>query len=166
MTTTTTLAYTEIESPVGKLLLAGTEESLNVLWFQSGARAMTPNPSWHRDERPLRRALGELQEYFAGTRQDFTIDVQPEGTPFQRTVWNELQRIPYGETISYGELAGRVGNPKASRAVGLANGANPISIVVPCHRVIGANGKLTGYGGGLSIKEKLLALERKQFSLL
>jgi methylated-DNA-[protein]-cysteine S-methyltransferase len=81
-------------------------------------------------------------------------------------VWNELQRIPYGETISYGELAGRVGNPKASRAVGLANGANPISIVVPCHRVIGANGKLTGYGGGLTIKEKLLALERRQFSLL
>jgi methylated-DNA-[protein]-cysteine S-methyltransferase len=166
MTTTTTLAYTEIESPVGKLLLAGSEESLHVLWFQSGPRAMTPDPSWRRDERPLRRALEELQEYFAGKRQDFNIDVQPEGTPFQRTVWNELQRIPYGETISYGELADRVGNPKASRAVGLANGANPISIVVPCHRVIGANGKLTGYGGGLNIKEKLLALERKQLSLL
>jgi methylated-DNA-[protein]-cysteine S-methyltransferase len=166
MTTTTTLAYTEIESPVGKLLLAGSEESLNVLWFQSETRAMKPDSSWRRDERPLRRALEELQEYFAGKRHDFTLDVQPAGTPFQRTVWNELRRIPYGETISYGELADRVGNPKASRAVGLANGANPISIVVPCHRVIGANGKLTGYGGGLNIKEKLLALERRQLPLL
>jgi methylated-DNA-[protein]-cysteine S-methyltransferase len=166
---TTTLAYTEIESPVGKLLLAGTKESLHVLWFQSGERAMTPDPSWRRttaDEEPLREAVTQLREYFAGERQEFTIHVEPDGTAFQRTVWNELQRIPYGETISYGQLADRVGNPKASRAVGLANGANPISIVVPCHRVIGANGKLTGYGGGLTTKEKLLALERRQLTLL
>jgi methylated-DNA-[protein]-cysteine S-methyltransferase len=90
----------------------------------------------------------------------------PKGTPFQRGVWQRLCEIPYGVTISYGELAGRIGNPKASRAVGLANGSNPIPIVIPCHRVIGSNGKLTGYGGGLPIKEKLLALERRQLQLL
>jgi methylated-DNA-[protein]-cysteine S-methyltransferase len=166
MTTTQTLAYTEIESPVGKLLLAGTEESLHVLWFQSGERAIAPDSSWRRDEQPLQEAVRQLREYFAGHREEFTMHVEPTGTAFQRTVWNELRRIPYGQTISYGELADRVGNPKASRAVGLANGANPISIVVPCHRVIGANGKLTGYGGGLSTKEKLLALERRQMTLL
>ena len=166
MTTTTTLAYTEIDSPVGKLLLAGNEASLHVLWFQSGERAITPDAAWRNDEAPLRQAIDELREYFAGQRHEFSIAVQPDGTAFQKAVWSELQRIPYGETISYGELAERLGNPKASRAVGLANGANPISIVVPCHRVIGANGKLTGYGGGLSVKEKLLALERRQLPLL
>ena len=94
------------------------------------------------------------------------LQLAPEGTPFQLEVWRRLCDIPYGETISYGELAGRIGNPKASRAVGLANGSNPIPIVIPCHRVIGSNGKLTGYGGGLPIKEKLLALERRQLRLL
>ena len=94
------------------------------------------------------------------------MQLAPEGTPFQLEVWRRLCDIPYGETISYGELAGRIGNPKASRAVGLANGSNPIPIVIPCHRVIGSNGKLTGYGGGLPIKEKLLALERRQLRLL
>jgi methylated-DNA-[protein]-cysteine S-methyltransferase len=161
-----TLAFTEIESPVGRLLLAGNEEHLSVLWFQSGSRAMTPDPTWRRDDAPLRRAVDELERYFAGTLQQFSLSLQPEGTPFQKRVWKELQQIPYGETISYGELAKRIGNPNASRAVGLANGANPISIVVPCHRVIGANGKLTGYGGGLNVKEKLLALERQQLPLL
>ena len=94
------------------------------------------------------------------------MQLAPEGTPFQFEVWRRLCDIPYGETISYGELADRIGNPKASRAVGLANGSNPIPIVIPCHRVIGSNGKLTGYGGGLPIKEKLLALERRQLRLL
>lgn len=161
-----TLAFTEFDTPVGRLLLAGTDEHLSLLWFQSGARPMTPHPAWRRDERPIRQAVEELNEYFAGRLRRFTLSLQPEGTEFQRRVWKELQQIPYGETISYGQLAARIGNPKASRAVGLANGSNPISIVVPCHRVIGANGKLTGYGGGLNIKEKLLALERKQLALL
>jgi len=105
-------------------------------------------------------AARELNEYFAGSRRAFTIPVAPRGTDFQRAVWSELQRIPFGATISYGELARRIGRPKAVRAVGAANGANPIPIVIPCHRVIGSNGKLTGYGGGLDKKETLLAIER------
>jgi methylated-DNA-[protein]-cysteine S-methyltransferase len=161
-----TLAFTEMDTPVGRLLLAGTDEYLSLLWFQSGSRPMTPNPAWRQDERPLRRVIAELSEYFAGRLHQFTLSLQPDGTTFQKRVWKELEQIPYGETISYGQLAERIGNPKASRAVGLANGANPISIIVPCHRVIGANGKLTGYGGGLSVKEKLLALERRQLPLL
>ncbi len=101
----------------------------------------------------------ELAEYFAGRRRDFTLALDPAGTPFQREVWGELARIPYGATVSYGELARRVGRPAASRAVGAANGANPIPIILPCHRVIGSNGSLTGYGGGLPIKRALLSLE-------
>ena len=107
-----------------------------------------------------------MRAYFAGDLEDFDLQLAPEGTPFQQSVWKELCTIPYGETISYGELARRIGNPKASRAVGLANGSNPIPIIIPCHRVIGSNGKLTGYGGGLPIKEKLLALEKRQLRLL
>ena len=114
----------------------------------------------------MREAIRQLAAYFAGELEIFDLPLAPEGTPFQLAVWRRLNDIPYGETISYGELARRLGNPKASRAVGLANGANPIPIVIPCHRVIGSNGKLTGYGGGLPIKEKLLALERRQLRLL
>ncbi len=114
----------------------------------------------------MKEAASQLRSYFAGELQEFDLPLAPEGTPFQREVWEQLCRIPYGETISYGELARRIGNPKACRAVGLANGSNPISIVIPCHRVIGSNGKLTGYGGGLATKEKLLALEQKQLRLL
>jgi methylated-DNA-[protein]-cysteine S-methyltransferase len=105
-------------------------------------------------------AVGQLRAYFAGQRRTFELPLAPEGTPFQQRVWRELLNIPYGQTISYGELARRLGNPNGSRAVGLANGANPISIVIPCHRVIGSTGKLTGYGGGLKTKQWLLALER------
>ena len=108
----------------------------------------------------------QLEAYFAGKLESFDLRLAPEGTSFQLAVWKRLCEIPYGKTISYGELAGRIGNPNASRAVGLANGSNPIPIVIPCHRVIGSNGKLTGYGGGLPIKEKLLALERRQLRLL
>ena len=103
---------------------------------------------------------------FSGELKAFDLRLVPEGTPFQLEVWCHLCEIPYGETISYGELACRIGNAKASRAVGLANGSNPIPIIIPCHRVIGSNGKLTGYGGGLEIKENLLALERRQLRLL
>jgi methylated-DNA-[protein]-cysteine S-methyltransferase len=107
----------------------------------------------------------QLEGYFGGRRRTFTMPLAPEGTEFQRGVWRQLCTIPYGQTISYGELAARVGNPRASRAVGLANGQNPIAIIIPCHRVIGSSGKLTGYGGGLSLKERLLALERGQRTL-
>jgi len=122
--------------------------------------------SQNADAGPLQEPIRQLWAYFAGELEKFDLVLSPAGTPFQLDVWRRLYDIPYGETISYGELARRIGNPKASRAVGLANGSNPIPIVIPCHRVIGSNGKLTGYGGGLPIKEKLLALEKRKLRLL
>jgi len=158
--------YTEIESPVGPLLLVAGDAGLRRVEFMNGRTAVRLDPEWIKDEQPLAEVIRQLREYFAGDRENFDLPLAPEGTAFQRDVWKRLCDIPYGETISYGELARRVGNPKASRAVGLANGSNPIAIIIPCHRVIGSNGKLTGYGGGLPIKEKLLALERRQMRLL
>jgi methylated-DNA-[protein]-cysteine S-methyltransferase len=158
--------FTQIESPLGPLLLAVDEAGLREIRFVNGRHPSQPGASWKEDRAPLSEAIRQLQAYFAGELESFDLQLAPEGTPFQLGVWRRLCDIPYGETISYGELAGRVGNPKASRAVGLANGSNPIPIVIPCHRVIGSNGKLTGYGGGLPIKEKLLALERRQLRLL
>ena len=154
------LAFVEIDSPVGRLLLAGDGDRLHVLAFREGKKARDRHADWIQDGGPLREAVEQLRAYFAGELRDFTLPLAPSGTSFQLRVWEELTRIPYGATICYGELADRIGNPKASRAVGLANGCNPIAIIVPCHRVIGANGKLTGYGGGLPIKEHLLAMER------
>ncbi len=150
----------EMKSPVGPLLLAGDESYLKLIDFQSGPHARRPEPEWVVDERPFGAVIAQLEEYFAGARRSFDLPLAPEGTAFQRTVWQALTRIPYGETASYGEIARRIGSPQASRAVGLANGSNPLPIVVPCHRVIGADGSLTGFGGGLEIKRKLLALER------
>jgi len=159
-----------IESPLGPLLLAADDAGLRSIDFvngrQPGKRPRDPDPSSRANPVVLREAIRQLAAYFAGELEIFDLPLAPEGTPFQLAVWRRLNDIPYGETISYGELARRLGNPKASRAVGLANGANPIPIVIPCHRVIGSNGKLTGYGGGLPIKEKLLALERRQLRLL
>jgi len=134
--------------------------------FVNGRHAVAADPSWLRDAAPFRETISQLKAYFAGELEEFDLALAPAGTPFQLKVWKDLCKIPFGETISYGELARRIGNPNASRAVGLANGSNPIPIIIPCHRVIGSNGKLTGYGGGLPIKEKLLALERKQLRLL
>ena len=157
MTTTLTTWTTTIDSPVGPLLLTSDGTSLTRLLF-----AAVPDPAWSADPCPvLDEAVRQLEEYFAGERRDFDLPLDPAGTPFQLTVWAALRDIPYAETINYGQLANRVGNPNASRAVGLANGRNPISIVVPCHRVIGADGSLTGYGGGLDRKRTLLALERR-----
>jgi methylated-DNA-[protein]-cysteine S-methyltransferase len=150
----------EIASPVGGLLLAGDGQTLRLIYFQSGPHARRPEREWVPDPAPFRSVIAQLSEYFAGRRREFDLPLGPHGTEFQRSVWKALTRIPYGETLSYGELARRIGNPRASRAVGLANGANPLPIVVPCHRVIGADGSLTGFGGGLDIKRKLLALER------
>ncbi|MGA7539236.1 MAG: methylated-DNA--[protein]-cysteine S-methyltransferase [Steroidobacteraceae bacterium] len=158
-TTTETLYWHELDSPVGRLLLAGDGESLIRVHFQSGPRPLRPAECWVSDPAPLRAAIAQLGEYFAGERRRFELSLAPRGTEFQRRVWRALREIPYGKTVSYGELARRIGNPSASRAVGLANGANPLPIIVPCHRVIGADGALTGFGGGLPIKRKLLTLE-------
>jgi methylated-DNA-[protein]-cysteine S-methyltransferase len=155
------LQYTICDSPLGELLLLGDNESLHGLYMQDGPRPKPIAPAWERSAAPFARMLEQLGEYFEGTRVDFELSLVMHGTPFERRVWRALQEIPYGSTVSYGELARRIGRPSAPRAVGLANGRNPISVIVPCHRVIGANGTLTGYGGGLGRKRTLLALERR-----
>jgi methylated-DNA-[protein]-cysteine S-methyltransferase len=160
------VCYTEIESPVGPLLLAADQAGLRQIRFVKGRRRARPELSWTKDRAPFTTLIDELRAYFAGELECFGQSLAPEGTAFQLKVWNELCDIPYGETISYRELASRIGNPLASRAVGLANGSNPIPIIIPCHRVIGSNGQLTGYGGGLTIKQKLLSLEQGQLRLL
>ena len=163
-----TLFYTRIDdSPVGPLLLAGDHDALHVLSFGVGSRPRQIDASWQPDTKGvLKNIRKELDQYFAGRLKQFSTPVAFRGTPFQNTVWQELQRIPYGETISYLELARRIDNKKAVRAVGMANGANPIAIIVPCHRVIGSNGALTGFGGGLPTKRALLELEKGQRTLL
>jgi methylated-DNA-[protein]-cysteine S-methyltransferase len=156
--------YSYLETAIGTLLVAG-DASLRLIHFP--IKKLKPEPGWNESRKGVvGDALKQLKEYFAGKRSDFDLPVAPAGTPFQQSVWRQLQGIPYGVTISYGELARRVGNPQASRAVGAANGQNPIPIVIPCHRVIGANGKLIGFGGGLPTKQTLLALEARQRSLL
>jgi methylated-DNA-[protein]-cysteine S-methyltransferase len=151
---------TEFPSPIGLIQLRGTDRALTGVFMEKHRHEPARPEDAIQDPAPLREAQRELEEYFAGERRDFSIPLAATGTPFQMQVWEALRAIPYGETISYGELARRIGNPKAVRAVGLANGRNPISIIVPCHRVIGANGTLTGYGGGLERKRFLLAFER------
>ena len=154
------MRYDEIETPIGPLLAAADDGGLRRIYFpERGGRARKPEAGWVRDPRPFRDLREQLAEYFAGRRRTFSLRLAPEGTEFQRETWRALTAIPYGETISYAELARRVGRPAASRAVGAANGANPLPIVVPCHRVIGADGSLTGFGGGLPIKRALLELE-------
>jgi methylated-DNA-[protein]-cysteine S-methyltransferase len=158
--------YSYLETAVGRLLIAGDDAAVRRIWFGTEGRHARPQAGWTESARgPVGEAAKQLREYFARQRQEFDLPLEPEGTAFQRNVWARLQEIPYGQTISYGELARRAGNPNASRAVGAANGANPIPIVIPCHRVIGSNGKLTGFGGGLPVKEKLLALESRQLAL-
>jgi methylated-DNA-[protein]-cysteine S-methyltransferase len=148
---------TTVDSPVGPLVLTSDGTALTRVLFDA-----EPDPTWSTEPCDvLARAVTQLVEYFAGNRTDFDVPLAPVGTPFQLAVWAALRDIPYGETITYRELAARVGNPNASRAVGLANGRNPISVVVPCHRVIGADGSLTGYGGGLPRKRTLLELEQQ-----
>jgi methylated-DNA-[protein]-cysteine S-methyltransferase len=153
-------------SPVGTLTLVADDSGLQEINFSRAGQPAPLHSGCDQDESRFTEVVRQLRAYFAGELEDFDLPLAPKGTPFQQKVWSELCNIPYGETISYGELARRIGNPNASRAVGLANGSNPIPIIIPCHRVIGANGKLTGYGGGLEIKEKLLALEKRQLRLL
>jgi methylated-DNA-[protein]-cysteine S-methyltransferase len=152
--------YSQMPSPVGELMLVATDEGLCGVYMQKQMYWDGLQPDWRRDDKRLREARAQLRGYFAEELRQFELPLAPEGTEFQRTVWAELRNIPYGETISYGELAGRIGRPNASRAVGLANGRNPLSIIVPCHRVVGSDGSLTGYGGGLARKRWLLDHER------
>ncbi len=154
--------YTRYDSPLDSLLLVANDEALTGIYFADDRSQTGVGGDWK--EQPahpvLQAAKRQLGEYFAGRRKIFDLPLAPSGTPFQHRVWQALRAIPYGETQSYADIACRISNPKAVRAVGAANGANPISIVVPCHRVIGADGSLTGYGGGLPRKRKLLALEQ------
>jgi len=151
--------YTLMDSPVGPLLLAGDGEALTYVGFQASRRVVHPDESWTRSERSFREAEAQLRAYFDGSLRRFDLPLALEGSEFERQVWRALREIPYGCTVSYGQLAQRIGRPTASRAVGLANGRNPIPIVIPCHRVIGSTGALTGYGGGLEVKRWLLARE-------
>lgn len=154
-------SYAYFDSPAGRLLLAGDERGLSLISFPSGSRAQAPKSEWRHEARIFSRAFRELDEYFAGTRTAFSLPLQVGGSAFQNAVWTALQAIPYGQTRSYRELAARIGRPAASRAVGAANGANPLPIVIPCHRLIGSDGSLTGFGGGLETKRFLLAHEQR-----
>lgn len=149
-----------LDSPLGELLIVGDGEHVTRLYLPNHKRAAQPNDSWRQAAEPFAQARQELAEYFAGQRQVFEVPIHAGGTPFQQRVWEQLAQIPFGMTISYAELARRLGQPNASRAVGNANGRNPISIIVPCHRVIGADGRLTGYAGGIDNKRWLLDWER------
>jgi methylated-DNA-[protein]-cysteine S-methyltransferase len=151
--------YTIIDSPIGDLLTVGDGDSLNRLHMLGSRKRVELNPAWQRDDDAFDDVRSQLGEYFAGERREFDLPLDMVGNPFELRVWEELQTIPYGETASYGQIAQRIGNPGAPRAVGLANGRNPIAVIVPCHRVIGADGSLTGYGGGLERKRLLLDLE-------
>jgi methylated-DNA-[protein]-cysteine S-methyltransferase len=159
------LVHIVIDSPIGPLTLVADDGKLSGLYMEVRGHEPDPAGLGHRgaarDDAVLGAAASQLGAYFAGDLKSFDLPLSMAGTGFQRTVWAALCDIPYGETISYGELARRIGQPSASRAVGLANGRNPVSIVVPCHRVVGANGSLTGYGGGLDRKRYLLGLEQK-----
>jgi methylated-DNA-[protein]-cysteine S-methyltransferase len=171
--------YGFLDTPIGRLLTARDTEGVRLIHFGGPANRLRQGyggppklhakaeagpyvrrPGWERHDRAFDDVATQLTEYFDGGRRVFELPLAPQGTPFQLRVWNALLDIPYGETISYGELATRIGDRSASRAVGLANGSNPLPIVIPCHRVIGSNGKLTGYGGGLAVKQQLLTLER------
>jgi methylated-DNA-[protein]-cysteine S-methyltransferase len=150
--------YTTVDSPIGELLLTGDGHALHGLYMQAG-RPKKIRPEWERSDESFAAVAQQLAGYFAGERREFDVPLVLNGPPFQRQAWHALREIPYGETVSYGEQARRIGQPDAARAVGAANGQNPIAVIVPCHRVIGADGSLTGFGGGLQRKRLLLDLE-------
>jgi methylated-DNA-[protein]-cysteine S-methyltransferase len=153
------MIYTTIESPIGELLLVGDGERLHRLSMQGGRRPVAIDLRWRRDDDAFGEVRAQLSEYFDGQRREFDVPLALDGNPFELRVWEELCQVPYGETVSYGKIAREIGAPSAARAVGLANGRNPVAVIVPCHRVIGADGSLTGYGGGLERKRLLLDLE-------
>ncbi|MFK8081783.1 MAG: methylated-DNA--[protein]-cysteine S-methyltransferase [Granulosicoccus sp.] len=152
-------------SPIGPLTLAADDHGLRHIIFPQGSRCFTAPDNWETTRYGFDDAISQLEEYFAGTRKTFTLKLSPHGTDFQRSVWLALLQVGYGHTSSYGEIAKLIGKPKASRAVGAANGANPIPIIIPCHRIVGSAGKLTGFGGGLPTKQWLLAHERGEGQL-
>jgi methylated-DNA-[protein]-cysteine S-methyltransferase len=160
------MLYTTFHSPIGELLLAGDDSGLRILSMQDAPRPRRIGTDWQRDDFVFADVRTQLDQYFAGSHQAFEVDLSLRGNPFEQRVWAELLKIPYGETASYGRVAAAIGAPSAARAVGLANGRNPVALIVPCHRVIGANGSLTGYGGGLERKRYLLDLESGVRSLL
>ena len=151
--------YRFLNTPIGDLLIAGDEEGLCLIGFPEGSMRREPEPDWIRSDKPFAEVVKQLTAYFDGTLKDFDLALRPNGTEFQLAVLAELQKIPYGTTASYGDIAKRIGRPKAVRAVGAANGRNPLPIIMPCHRVVGRNGDLTGFGGGLPTKQALLRLE-------
>jgi methylated-DNA-[protein]-cysteine S-methyltransferase len=159
------MLFTTVDSPLGELLLVGDGKALHGLYMQEGRTSMAIQPGWERTDEPFSGVRDQLAEYFAGGRTAFDVPLVMHGSPFQRRAWRALQDIPYGKTISYGEQARRIGNPAEPRGVGQANGRNPIAVIVPCHRVIGADGSLTGYGGGMERKRLLLDLEAGVLSL-
>lgn len=156
------IRYARFDTPFGVLLATAIGETLTGLYFEGGRHAPEASREWREDAQapPLRECAAQLADYFAGKRRCFDLPVAPGGTDFQRRVWREIARIPYGETITYAELARRAGAPRSARAAGAATGRNPLSIIVPCHRVVGTHGTLTGYAGGLDRKARLLELER------
>ena len=155
------LSYKFVESPIGNLKLVASDQGLvAILWKQDNPRRVRLDGLVENAEKPiLKQTEAELREYFSGKRTEFTVPLDMSGTPFRKQVWEALLGIPYGETRTYGELANQLGNPRATRAVGAANGRNPVAIIAPCHRVIGFSGKLTGFAGGLDVKAHLLSLE-------
>jgi len=153
------LFYTYIPSPLGELLVAGDGETLHLISFPTGSKTIRHADHWQRNDKMFKDVAAQLKAYFAGTLKEFDLPLTLDGTDFQNQVWKNLATIPYGETATYGEMAKKAGRPKASRAVGAANGSNPLPIVLPCHRVIGSTGALTGFGGGMDAKKFLLGLE-------
>lgn len=165
MTAESQLEYRYLSTPIGKLLLAGRDGELHLVGFPTGKGSVAPQATWTEKPGCLQEAAHQLEEYFRGERQVFDLQLHPTGTPFQLSVLEALQQIPFGQTATYREIAEKIGRPKAVRAVGAANGRNPLPIVIPCHRVIGADGSLTGFGGGLETKTWLLNLESAGFEL-
>ena len=161
MRDTSKLEYTYCDSPVGPILLAGQAGQLHCISFRSGCQSFEPAANWDRNDVSFKKAVNQIAAYFAGELVEFDLPLELAGTPFQREVWSLLLEIPFGETTTYGALAARMGRPRSSRAVGGANGANPLPIIVPCHRVVGSDRSLTGFGGGVETKRFLLEHERR-----
>jgi methylated-DNA-[protein]-cysteine S-methyltransferase len=155
------IVYTYLDSFIGKLLIAQKDSEVKTIWFMEGTKAKAPESGWRHEKNLKTEAVRQLRAYFDGELQEFDLTLFMDGTPFQKEVWKALQQIPYGETVTYGDIAKWIGRPKAVRAVGGANGKNHIPIVIPCHRVIGSSGQLTGFGSGLPIKIALLEHELK-----
>lgn len=156
--------YCYCDSPIGRMLLVGEKGVLEELHFANSTEQLQIPTEWQKDESYFEETLRQLHQYFNGERREFDLPIAAKGTPFQEQVWRELRKIPYGETSNYGAIAERIGNPKACRAVGMANSKNPIPIIIPCHRIIGKNGSLTGFGGGLDVKKQLLDLEQESLA--